>query len=609
MSFRQTFGGVVLGVLLLGVAAYQTPVQTQTVSPVALAGNVTSTAEGAMEGVVVSAQREGSTILTSVTTNGLGQYSFPRNRMETGTYAITIRAAGYVLQEPRAESVTIGAQAPAQLDLTLSQATSDELAHQLTNVDWWTSMSGTPAQKDLLVRKVVNCGFCHDMERIVRTRYTAEQWLPVISRMGIYAADNSSACGTGSAVYCDAKTPGRFQAEREARPVEGLSYGGADAKDLAQYLASINLSGGKTTWDYRLKTMPRPRGKGTRAIVTVYPIPRQPSVIHDLAVDSNGDVWYGDSGWGYIGKLDPKTGAFSEYEAPNYRTPDAAGRRHIVGVQDVEIDPHDNLWAVVAGIADGKKMAYFNQKTEQWVDFDMPIAPWAFLPLFHKGHTETVWTSARGVQPDGSSPLTAYRLNYKLGKVEASYPIMVDRSGKDFSGPTPLDVYGFTGPVGRFCYQITRDPQDNFWCADFYGSNVIKVDGKTGAVDVYPTPTPHAAPRRGRTDEQGRFWFAEFWGDSLGVFDPATQSIREFPFSTKYMSPYAAAPDRDGQGWVSSNGSDRVMRVNPATGETIEYLMPVYYDARKVVVDPSTPNTIWLPNKNLAQLIRIELRD
>ena len=101
MSFRQTFGGVVLGVLLLGVAAYQTPVQTQTVSPVALAGNVTSTAEGAMEGVVVSAQREGSTILTSVTTNGLGQYSFPRNRMETGTYAITIRAAGYVLQEPR----------------------------------------------------------------------------------------------------------------------------------------------------------------------------------------------------------------------------------------------------------------------------------------------------------------------------------------------------------------------------------------------------------------------------------------------------------------------------------------------------------------------------
>ena len=82
MSLRQTFGGVVLGVLLLGVAAYQGPVRTQTVSPVALNGNVTSAAEGAMEGVVVTAQREGSTILTSVTTNRLGEYSFPRNRME-----------------------------------------------------------------------------------------------------------------------------------------------------------------------------------------------------------------------------------------------------------------------------------------------------------------------------------------------------------------------------------------------------------------------------------------------------------------------------------------------------------------------------------------------
>ena len=46
------------------------------------------------------------------------------------------------------------------------------------------------------------------------------------------------------------------------------------------------------------------------------------------------------------------------------------------------------------------------------------------------------------------------------------------------------------------------------------------------------------------------------------------------------------------------------------TGATIEYLMPVYYDARKVVVDRSTGRTVvWLPNKNLAQIIRIEPLD
>lgn len=108
-------------------------------------------------------------------------------------------------------------------------------------------MPGTAAQKDLLVRKVANCGFCHDMERVNRTRYTAEEFLSVIQRMNTYALDNSSACGTGSAVYCDGRTPGRFQVSAKPAPLDGLSFWGADARELAQYLASVNLSGGRTT--------------------------------------------------------------------------------------------------------------------------------------------------------------------------------------------------------------------------------------------------------------------------------------------------------------------------------------------------------------------------
>jgi hypothetical protein len=36
--------------------------------------------------------------------------------------------------------------------------------------------------------------------------------------------------------------------------------------------------------------------------------------------------------------------------------------------------------------------------------------------------------------------------------------------------------------------------------------------------------------------------------------------------------------------------------------------MPVTYDARKVIVDNSADRiTVWLPNKNQGQLIRIEV--
>src|SRR5262249_57138181 len=72
-------------------------VMAQDASPSALTGKVTSQAEGAMEGVLVSAKKVGSSISTWVVSNAQGQYSFPRERLGSGTYTIGIRAVGYEL--------------------------------------------------------------------------------------------------------------------------------------------------------------------------------------------------------------------------------------------------------------------------------------------------------------------------------------------------------------------------------------------------------------------------------------------------------------------------------------------------------------------------------
>src|SRR5215467_484961 len=68
----------------------------------ALAGRVTSDAEGLMEGVVVTAHKEGSIVSVSVTTDGQGRYSFPGARLEPGHYRLAIRAVGYELPAPAA---------------------------------------------------------------------------------------------------------------------------------------------------------------------------------------------------------------------------------------------------------------------------------------------------------------------------------------------------------------------------------------------------------------------------------------------------------------------------------------------------------------------------
>jgi len=90
----------------------------QSHGPAALAGTVSSTDEGKMEGVVVSAKRPGSTIMVSVSTNAQGQYSFPEGRLAPGAYDITMRAIGYTLPSTKA---TIRADGSTQLDLKLAK--------------------------------------------------------------------------------------------------------------------------------------------------------------------------------------------------------------------------------------------------------------------------------------------------------------------------------------------------------------------------------------------------------------------------------------------------------------------------------------------------------
>src|ERR1700716_2617853 len=84
---------------------------------VALTGQVSSAEEGAMEGVVVSGKRDGSTISTSVVTAASGRFAFPAARLDPGHYALKARAAGYELDGAKAAAVAAGSVASADIKL------------------------------------------------------------------------------------------------------------------------------------------------------------------------------------------------------------------------------------------------------------------------------------------------------------------------------------------------------------------------------------------------------------------------------------------------------------------------------------------------------------
>src|SRR5580698_7226550 len=108
---------LVLSLLATGVVAMGAHGAAAQNKPAALAGQVSSDAEGKMEGVVVSARKVGSPVTVSVMSDAQGHYAFPADRLSSGKYDIAIRAAGYDLSGPATADVANAHTATVDLKL------------------------------------------------------------------------------------------------------------------------------------------------------------------------------------------------------------------------------------------------------------------------------------------------------------------------------------------------------------------------------------------------------------------------------------------------------------------------------------------------------------
>jgi len=147
-----------------------------------LSGQVSSTEEGAMEGVLVSAKKEGSTIAKTVVSDDKGRFSFPAAKLEPGAYAITIRAAGYDLVGPK--RIEIGA-AGASADLKLAKTRN--ITAQLSNAEWLMSAPGDNRLKSSFL---LDCQGCHTLKRVFTNPHSADEFEQVFTRMGRYAPES-----------------------------------------------------------------------------------------------------------------------------------------------------------------------------------------------------------------------------------------------------------------------------------------------------------------------------------------------------------------------------------------------------------------------------------
>jgi virginiamycin B lyase len=544
---------VAVAVTLLFAAVHT--VGAATASATALTGQINSQEEGTMEGVLVSAKREGSTITTTVVSDAQGRYSFPAAKLEPGRYALRIRAAGYELADTR--PAEIEAQKTTTLDLKLRKA--PDLASQLSSGEWLVSMPGTDEQK----QNFLGCVSCHTVERIARSKYNAEEFVSVLKRMRNYAQ------GT---------TPTRVQVRPGGREPNANQL--KQMTSFAQYVSTINLSK-VAQWEYPLKTLPRPKGNATKVIITEYDLPRPEAMPHDAVVDAEGMVWYSDFGSQYLGMLNPKTAKAVEYAVPVAKPGAPAG------ALDLNFDPEGNVWL---GMMYQGSIAKFDRKTQKF-------QTWSAPKFMESNEARLAMVDARHSNLDGKVWIggdNEYQLDVKTGEW---YTV-------DYSKGLPKDA----PPADRLSsYGAISDSKNNFYGTNLNGQYVIRVDGKTRNVTPFPTPTPNSGPRRGHMDPQDRLWFAEFRGNMIGMFDTKSERTREWAVPIPWTNPYDAIVDKDGYAWTGGMTNDYVARLNTKTEEFTGYLLPRTTNIRRVNVDNTTnPPTFWIGNNLGAAIVKIE---
>jgi streptogramin lyase len=527
-------------------------------SSASIEGRVTSAAEGAMEGVLVRAKRAASTITVTVVSDASGRYRFPAGRLQPGTYGLEIRAVGYDLDGPR--SVEVKAGETTTTDLTLTPA--KDLAAQLSNSEWLASFPGTDQEK----ASIRACAHCHTLERVARSRHDVDKLTSVIERMSTYP---------------QLSFPLKVQklvATRVGGGEDPLERRQAAWRRQAQYLSTVNLSHGDH-WGYQLKTLPRPKGQATRVIYTEYDLPKRTRQPHDVIVDSRGFAWYASFGEQILGKLDPRTGVVTEYDVPTLKP------KMPTGILAVRFDEDENLWM---GMQFQGGVAKFDRKTETFQTWSLP-------PELDGDYVQINQVSADHHKVDGkvwlqdAGTYTVLRLDPASGKFELFEPFKIPRPN---------------------IYDVISDARNNVYFTVFGRGDIGRIDAKTGAIDVWKTPTSGSAPRRGAIDAQGRLWFGENRAERIGMFDTNTRAFQEWIAPTPESWPYDVIADTHGDVWAGGEYSDRVIRLTPKNGAMTEYLLPRFTNIRRVFVDSSTtPATFWVGNNHGASIVKLEPQD
>jgi streptogramin lyase/mono/diheme cytochrome c family protein len=487
-------------------------------------------------------------VRTTVYANGDGKFEFPR--MQAGTY--TLRVPSPVPFKPYVREVSI--EGTTKLDDIVLERVADSddlpasplLESQLSGAEILWNLPGSAEEKAMLQK---NCSGCHSWQQIFRNRYDEHSWSLIVDRMMHFA-------GTAIAV--------------RTKPANAPD---PEAEMLTKFFARVR---GPESQDMPIRLFPRPRGQSTRVVVTEFELPRSLLMLHDAALDAQGNVWYTSHKTRYVGKMDPKTGIFTDYTIP--LTPGAMPGTHHQVIDKNGIAWISENWAHQLNRLDPKTGEVHQAKIESTTPINAPS--FGNFTLDQNGY---VWDGRHG-QIVKLDPNTGAVLQHWPLQADSTYDNTISYDGK---------YWGGSGPAN-------------------WGNTVEIMEIATGKLLNLNTGPHFMTAKRGGFDPFGNTWWGGADG-SLIELNFKAQRIEEYtpPIAPHpYTDFYEAMPDKNGEIWAGVLHGRQMLRYNPKTDHWNVYQMPEPYSYdRRTVIDTSTkPATVWYVDYN-GYLVRVQPLD
>jgi virginiamycin B lyase len=511
-----------------------------------LSGVIKDAAGAPVEGAFVQMKNAERRLNFMVITHAGGNYT--TNRLPAGKYVV--QAIGGEQQSALSAPVEMAAGKSASVDLALNVARAPALPPAwpgrqpgVRGEEADAAAAGAGARLPDGEGKAIieaKCNFCHDSQRIVRSRGAPERWQQVINTMKSYA-----------------------QGSTLATPITD-----DEQKVLLAYVSSNfgPAPGGPKPKPDPLSRLPRTLQplEARDYIVVEYEITNARAEPHELAVDPMGNGWVSQRVGGKLGRLDAQTLNYIEYAPP------AAGSS-TVRLNAIRRGNNGEFWMVDGG--PNRRWLSFDPKTEQFQVYNLP---------------PTTSGSASGntlrVHPDNT---------VWLASIAANQVIRFDPATKQF---TFFDVpAGVKAHKNATPYGLAVAGDGNVWVVENAVDQIARIDPKTGKFDEFPLPVKDPVARKLGSDWDGNIWVGLHGAGELLKVDYKTLQMKEFTPPTKDAGVYLADPDMKNHVlWASMQHVDKLARLDPATGVWTEFpLMSAETDVRRIEVDPNNTTRIW----------------